>query len=309
MKKLLGLLIFVGLGALVQGCATPKEPTLVQKDVGQRMDLAHRAFGDRRYEMASRLYEEALAAARKANDRGLVAQCAYNLASVEYLAGNYARASSVLNEAVVNYEPAVPAAVWLLAGRLELVQGDGEKAAALADRSIAAGGNKDQASTVMAYLLKAQVYSNDLAMAWQAWNGAAGLKPEGEVLQAAVSSEEGVLREREGQYAEAAVAYGQGADLYRLAGRYAEMAADLAGYGRAMERQGKKSEAWEGYMAAARSYLAQGKYPEALFNIDATLRAGGELSEEKKKLAAELFEETKKAVAQKLQEEKYAFPK
>lgn len=289
-------LLMVGLA-----CSSVSKPqSQADKQIAQRSELAYREFEAGRYDMAVRLYRDAIAVARRSDDRPMVAQNAYNLSSCYYVLGDYTQAQTALAEAKWGYELAIPARVWLLDARLKLAQSNVTTAVEYADKAIAVGGvERDGSSIVLGYLLKEQISldGKDLNAARQNWEGAKKNLAAVKILEAAVISGEGDLLLAEGKYAEAAGKYEQAAALYQGEGQYADMAQNLMKTGQSYEGLTNNAAAWGYYYRAAQSYLGQKNYRSTLLCIDATLKVVDKLSENEKTLTKELFEETTNAVA------------
>ncbi len=246
---------------MLVGCATPPTGPRKDKELSRTSDLARAAFEDGATARAIDLYSKALNRAIAMDDATEIGNAAYNLALCQIILGQLDQASASLAEARAAFQRSGsnPADVLLLEATIAQRQGKLEQALSLADQVLAASPDEDD--LFQATLLKGTIacQQNDPARAKAALTEADKHHVANAALLAARERLAGNVFLLEGNPAEAAAAFDQGAALFQKAKHYRDMALTLRRAGEAYREAGDTQRAADRLFRAQRSLAAQGK--------------------------------------------------
>jgi tetratricopeptide (TPR) repeat protein len=251
---------------LLASCAPRREPPPpTDQELGRLTRSARAAFDQRDASQAVRLYEQALERARALDDAAEIGNSAYNLAVSLIAAGQYERAEAMLREAQSGLDRAGEnlADVLLVQARLAQLQGNHAEARHWVEQVLAApGSNPDSGHLVQAALIRGSIAfeNGDGAQARSALLEAEKTirQTADPALRAGLEQLRGKVALLEHQPGLAAEAFDRSAGLWRKAGRYRDLARDLARAGEAYQETGRLAVGGERFLRAARSSFAQG---------------------------------------------------
>jgi tetratricopeptide (TPR) repeat protein len=292
---------------LAGSCAGPRALSPYEQEMVKLTRSARDAYDRSAHRQAARLYREALARARAADDPAGIADSAYNTAVCLMTLGVYEGTGALLVEAQEAKERRgeTPGAILLVRATLARLTGDREKAELLLDELwTSLGDSYAPALRAQVYLLGAHVACDrsDGEGARRALDRAAEHLPwvEDPLVRAEAADVRGRVLLLEGRPAEAAASFDRAVELLARERRFRRMAAALGRAGRAYRNAGDMAAAADRLYRGGRSLRAQGDSLGALRLIEAALPENEtELAEPARRRLERLFKEVKNAVESK----------
>ncbi|MBI3985334.1 MAG: hypothetical protein HY343_00290 [Lentisphaerae bacterium] len=263
MKSFLKMAILAGGVSCLMACGTPPKPVPVDAGIARSTASARSMFSLGYAGRAAEQYQAALLRAREIDDAAQIAQNAYNLAACRVVAGEFAQARELLDEAKGEFRRVGrdPLELRLLEARVARFQGNTEEAVILARAALqqpAAGQAPPLSAHLRLLLADIACDKNDIAQARSELTGAETLL--GKIPDPSIQADAILVRSRllefEKKPKEAAGALDAAVDLLRKADRYHDMALALEKAGIAHEAGGDGLAAGDRYFRSARSFLA-----------------------------------------------------
>ncbi len=292
----IAVIIILGLIPFLFGaCSSPQPSRPPDPKLNSLSGAGRRAYQGGEFEAGAQFYRRALERAREMDDPDRIGTSAYNLALCRYLMGEFDSILPLLKEARFAYrrEGEIPADLILLEARTAFRMGEIDRARELAGEGLRREDEADRADFLI-LLGTISLAGGEPDAAREYLEEARDVldDPVPPLQEADISGLEGAIREAEGKFAAAGLAFDRRAEAFREAGRYRQMAAALGSAGNAYRHVPDPQKAGDRYFRAARSLFARGDAAAALKMLKPALdEAGASGDEYLRKRTVELFNE------------------
>jgi len=259
------------------GCASSRQAPSGDPELLAATASARAALDRGQTELASHLYERALARARLMDDSHGIADAAYNLAACLTDLGQYQSARVNLSEAKAEGRRAGGRItdVLLLEAMVARLQNNPAEARALAEQVLQQRPPPTDAEVLQVRILKSELAcdASNSALAAQELRGAKDLNTFSLTLRARLAGARGRIHLLEKEWKSAAAEFDREADLMRQARRFRSMSRALQQAGGAYEAAGLNAPAADRYYRAARSLFGFGDSDDSIRLITSAISA------------------------------------